>query len=146
MRTSLWRSLYLGAFLMAIGAAPSGAGVSADVNLSVGDRKPPAVLFTREPRMIVVPGTRVYYVQDVDYDMYRYGGYWYINDDGYWYRARTYRGPFRTVTYASVPRTIVRVPVAYHREPIRPRGHAYGLRGNKPAKHRGHQKQGHSGH
>jgi hypothetical protein len=71
-----------------------------------------------------VPDTRVYYVRDYDYDVYRYGSYWYFIDDGRWFRARSYRGPFVYVHETSVPRAIVQVPVRYRRHWGGPPPHA----------------------
>jgi hypothetical protein len=102
-----------------VAAAQAEAGVSADINLHVG-RPAPMVVFEREPDVILVPNTRVYSVSGLDYDLFRYGQYWYINDGGYWYRARNYRGPFAAIQFNVVPRPIIYVPARYHRHPVQP--------------------------
>jgi hypothetical protein len=79
---------------------------------------PPAVEFKKEPEVILIPQSRVYYVPELKYDLFRYGRYWYINNDGYWYRARSHRGPFTNVDYNRIPRSIVRVPAKYHKQPL----------------------------
>lgn len=92
------------------------AGTSVGVQIQIGDRyRGGEVQFRSEPDVVVVPSTRVYYVRDYDYDVYRYGSYWYFIDDGYWYRSRTWRGPFVHIGYMSVPRPIRVVPVNYRR-------------------------------
>lgn len=106
---------------LAIAPAHAQAGVSADVNIRIG-RPAPMVVFEREPDVVLVPSTRVYYVGGLDYDLFRYGQYWYINDGGYWYRARNYRGPFAQIGFNYVPRSIVVVPGRYHRHPMHPHG------------------------
>jgi hypothetical protein len=111
-----------GAVALALSAGNAQAGVSADVNIHLGSRPAPVVVFEREPDVVLVPRTSVYFVAGLDYDLYRYGRYWYINDSGYWYRARNYRGPFAMVRFESVPRTIVRLPARYHRHPLHPHG------------------------
>jgi hypothetical protein len=65
--------------------------------------------------MVVVPGSTVYVVNDArcDYDFFRYGVYWYIWNDGYWYRARSYRGPFAVVEARYVPNRIWNVPARH---------------------------------
>ena len=103
-------------------ASEAQAGVSADINLRIGDRPAPVVVFEREPDVVLVPSTRVYYVAGLDFDLFRFGRYWYINDDGYWYRSRHYRGPFRAVHWDNVPRSIYGVPARYHRHPWHPHG------------------------
>ncbi|MEP7028025.1 MAG: hypothetical protein ABI960_05470 [Candidatus Eisenbacteria bacterium] len=121
MRASL--SGFALALALTVSAAPLAlAGVSADLNLHVGDRRAPVVVFDREPDVILVPNTRVYAVSGLDYDLFRYGQYWYINDSGYWYRARNYRGPFASIRFDYVPRQIVIVPERYHRHPLHPLG------------------------
>jgi hypothetical protein len=108
--------------------APARAGTSVDIQLHVGDRYPGTeIVFHREPDLIVVPSSRVYYVRDYDYDMYRYGSYWYYCDGVNWYRARSYGGPFLFIHYRTVPRAVYTVPVRYRRHwRDWPPGHAYG--------------------
>ena len=60
-----------------------------------------------------VPESRVYVVRNAGYDMFRYGRFWYVTEDGYWYRARSARGPFRVVDARRVPQPIYYVP-AHH--------------------------------
>jgi hypothetical protein len=97
-------------------APPAKAGTSVGVHIQVGDPyRGGSLVFHKEPNVVVVPETRVYYVRDYNYDMYRYGSYWYFIDDGYWYRARSYRGPFLHVSSSSIPRSVRYVPVKYRR-------------------------------
>ena len=98
-----------------IAVAPARAEV--DVHINIG---PPGVLFHSEPDIVVVPRTQVYYAPAGDWDVYRYGSWWYANREGHWYRARSYRGPFAPVIYSHVPRQILVVPPKYHRHSFRP--------------------------
>jgi hypothetical protein len=120
--TNLGGALLLAAGLSVAAAAPGEAGVSADLNIRLGTRPAPVVVFEREPDVVLVPSTRVYYVGGLDYDLFRYGQFWYINDGGYWYRARNYRGPFGQIRFESVPRQVVYVPDRFHRHPMHPLG------------------------
>jgi hypothetical protein len=89
-----------------------------DVGLSlrIGDRyRGDRLYFRSRPRFVVVPGTRVYYVRDSDMDVYRYGRWYYAFDDGRWYRAASYRGPWIYVRARRVPRPIFYVPSDYRR-------------------------------
>ena len=109
-------------FLLAsVVAAPlsASAGTSVGVSINIGNAPPPpVVVFRREPSVVIVPGSTVYVVNDeCDYDVFRYGVYWYVFNDGYWYRARTYRGPFAVVSARYVPAAIVNVPPKYWRHP-----------------------------
>ena len=114
--------LSVAALTFALSARPSSAAVSADVNVHVGPRPAPVVVFEREPDVVLVPRTHVYAVSGLDYDLYRFGAYWYMNDGGYWYRARSYRGPFTSIEYRYVPRSVVVVPAQYRRHPAHPHG------------------------
>ena len=97
---------------MAGGPSPARAEVSADINIRLGNRPAPVVVFDEEPEVVLVPRSRVYYVEHRGYDLYRYGRYWYINDSGYWFRAASYRGPFVGIELRHVPRSITVVPGA----------------------------------
>lgn len=111
------RNLYAFAAAVALAVTLSAATAkAADVGISlrIGDRySGNSLYFQSAPRAYIVPGTRVYYVRDNDLDLYRYGSSWYYIEDGYWYRAASWRGPFYRVSYTSVPRPIMAVPVRY---------------------------------
>jgi len=73
--------------------------------------------FRDKPRMSRVPGTNVTYAQRArDYDLYRHRGTWYLVDDGVWYRATSWRGPFLTIRASSVPRAVLTIPSRYRRD------------------------------
>lgn len=106
--------------LVTLGATQARAAVSADINLHIGDHPAPVVVFDREPDVVLVPRSRVYYVDHEGYDLYRYGRYWYINDGGFWFRASSYKGPFVGISVGRIPRQVVVVPARYRRHPVRP--------------------------
>lgn len=110
MNSRLWiAALSLAAFV----SAPA-AFAQTSVRFSIGNAPPPPrVYFRHSPRWDMVPDSRVYVVNDYDnpgYDMFRYGGYFYMYNDGYWYRASSYRGPFIAVREDYVPAAIWDVP------------------------------------
>ena len=110
-------------------ASTTGAATSVSVNIRIGDPyRGPRLVFAHEPDIVVVPQSRVYYVRNCDYDLYRYGSYWYYQFEGGWYRSRAHRGPFVYINYRSVPRAVYTVPVKYRRHwrDFPGRGHAYG--------------------
>jgi len=96
--------------LSAAGVRPSESGVS--LNVSSGSSN---IHFSTEPEVVVVPGSTVYYYEAPQYDVFRYGRYWYVDRGGMWYRARSYQGPFTVVRVDYVPRAIMVVPASYHR-------------------------------
>jgi len=101
---------------------PEKSETSAEAAQSKGNAPPvpPPVVFRQEPAVILVPNTRVYYVPDLKYDLFRYGRHWYINSGGHWYRSRGYSGPYEYLENERVPSTILRLPGKYHRQPMRP--------------------------
>ena len=138
------------ALALAGAATPAQAGTSVSVNLRIGEPYPGGQLvFAHEPNVEMIPDSRVYYIRDSSYDLFRYGKYWYLNDDGVWFRGRTVRGPFLHVGFTTVPRSVILVPETYHRHwrESPGRGHAYGHYRNqrtnevvvvKDREHRGH--------
>ena len=93
-------------------AVPALARTSVSVNLNIGG---PGVEWNQPPPMVVVPGTRVSWVQGyADADVYEYGSLWYCYRGGRWYRSAGYRGPWVVVGGGSVPRDITGVRGGYH--------------------------------
>jgi hypothetical protein len=74
------------------GAYVPAAYAHVDVNVGIAIPPPPVVTFSAEPQVVLVPQTQVYYVPGIDYDFYRYGGWWYVNRDGYWYSCAAIAG------------------------------------------------------
>lgn len=124
------------------------ARADVDVHINLGVPPPPVVVYEQEPKVVLVPRSRVYYAPSPDYDLFRYGNEWYVNRDGYWYSSRSYRGPFVSVRYEQVPRAIVLAPPKYHRYPVRPRHSNDGHRGGKKhgENHRPRHDGGHPHH
>lgn len=105
------KKLLLGSLLLGTLAAVPSAFAATNVGLSIligNAPPPPRVVYVREPRWDYIPEERVYVVddQDLPYDYFRYGTYVYIYNDGYWYRSRSYRGPFVAIRREYVPRQI----------------------------------------
>ena len=124
MRTSI--SSVAAAGLLVVGLAGA-ARAGVDVSINLGP-PPPVIVFEHEPHLVVIPRTHVYYVPDYEYDLFRHGGSWYLNRDGYWYRADSYRGPFSPIVYERVPHAVIGVPARYHRHRLHPHGGPPGLR------------------
>jgi len=72
---------------------------------------PPAFVFDVEPELVVVPGTYVYRVPDIEADILFYQGYWYRPYEGRWYRSRAYNGPWGHIGRA--PGALLRLPSGY---------------------------------
>ncbi len=105
------RTLLLTLVLTALVATAALAETRIQVNIGLAP-PPPAVVFHAPPPMAYAPGPGVYYVDrpGVPYDCFRYGVFFYIYNDGWWYRSRRYNGPFVAVEERFVPRPIWNVP------------------------------------
>ena len=75
-----------------------------------------------EPDLQLVPNSTVYYVPGSDYDMYRYGNYYYVNNGYTWYRASTVGGPYVKVANPKVPQQIITVPTTYRHYEVKGKG------------------------
>jgi hypothetical protein len=112
--TMMKRLIALSAFaLIATTSSVSLAETSWGVSINLGNAPPPPVVVVREePHVVFVPSSSVYVVSDRrwNYDTFRYGVYWYAYRDNYWYRARSWRGPYAVVAANRIPRAIINVP------------------------------------
>ena len=127
-------------------AAPAFAETRTSVNIQVGlgsAPPPPVVVYREEPPMVVVPGSVVYVVNDsrCGYDYFQCGVYWYIWNEGYWYRANNYRGPFAAVNAKYVPSVIMTVPSKHWKH--HPHGGPPGLMKREWAESKGKHGHGH---
>ena len=103
--------------LAAIGLVTS-ARADVTVRLDLGNAPRAHIVFRSEPHVVYVPEHRVYVVDDPaigDDDCFHYGPYWYAFSGGYWYRARSWRGPFIVVHPRYVPTAVYRVPPGHWR-------------------------------
>jgi hypothetical protein len=112
------RRAVCGALLVLVlgGVAPLEASLRTHLGFAIGigdAPPPPRVVVVERPEVVVVPGTSVYVVENSRYDVFRYRGRYYVYNDGYWYRARSYRGPFAVVDVRSVPRRVLVVPARH---------------------------------
>ena len=97
----------------AVLATPAGAETRVSINIGLAP-PPPVIVYHRPPPMVYVPEGRVYVADypDAGYDCFRFGANFYIYNDGWWYRAPRYRGPYRAIEPRYVPAGIWRVPEA----------------------------------
>ena len=88
-----------------------------DVRINIGNAPPPPqFVFHSRPHERYYAREGIYMVDDDaigDYDVFRYGGYYWVFSDGYWYRARYWRGPFFVVRPSYVPARFYRVPSSH---------------------------------
>jgi hypothetical protein len=118
------KKVFLGTMLltlMLIFPLPTTARVDIDINISL----PPPVRFVEPPELIVLPGSYVYAVPDVEVDIFFHDGWWWRSWDSRWYRSREYSSGW--VYYQNVPSFYREIPSDwrhYYRE-RRWRGHEW---------------------
>ena len=94
--------------VMAGSANQSEAGVNVNIGVNL-----PAIRFAAPPDVVVIPGTYVYMVPDIDVDILFFQGYWWRPYEGHWYRSRDYKGSWRYVEPRRVPRGLIELPQDY---------------------------------
>jgi hypothetical protein len=113
MKKNIWAILGLivsvGVLCAPGGAQKAMAGVSVGVNIGL-----PPFVFSAPPPVVVIPGTYVYVIPDVDVAILFYHGYWYRPYQGHWYRASSYNGPWVYLELSRVPRALVELPPSYY--------------------------------
>lgn len=122
MKRILMMIAALASLAFAVSPSPAQARTSVGISVNIGDPyRGASFRFRSAPDLVLIPSTRVYYVDNYDdyygCDVYRYGSWWYLVDDGYWYRSRSYSGPFYAVDYDYVPQvffSFYNVPTRYH--------------------------------
>lgn len=96
-------------------SVPARADIS--VRIDIGNAPPaPHFGFSARPHERYLPGQRIYVVDDRrlgDNDCFRYGGYYWVFREGYWYRASSWRGRFVVIQPRYVPSVFYRVPPAH---------------------------------
>lgn len=93
------RKLLLLALGLVLLSAPGPTPAQVHVQLRMGF---PAVL---PPLVVVQPGVRV--VQDFDEEVFFIRGYYWVQREGNWYRARDHRGTWRYVRPGRLPNALV---------------------------------------
>ncbi|HEX9024557.1 MAG TPA: hypothetical protein VF799_12035 [Geobacteraceae bacterium] len=132
-------ALLLGALLSLGAVNEASAGVNLGINVNIG---PPPIVVPAPPDVVMVPGSQVYFVPGVQFDVFFYNGFWWSPRGDRWYRARAYNGPWGVVDRRYVPRPVFGVPHDYRHMYARERHIPYGeWRGRHEG--RGHEGGGH---
>jgi hypothetical protein len=121
-----WKMLAVGVATMSAAAwlapSPAQAGdVRVGVHIGVPVPPPPPVVAVAPPRVVVVPGSPVFYAPSGHYNLFVYGGRHYTLHNGAWFYRTSAHRPWTFVGRERVPRPVLAVPVKYYRVPP---GHA----------------------
>ncbi len=101
------------AMLLGVGGIRDSA-LGARIELNIGL---PSVVLHADPPVVVIPGTYVYMVPDIEASILFYDGYWYRPYEGRWFRAESYNGPWVYVEPSWVPRALIELPPDYRHLP-----------------------------
>jgi hypothetical protein len=104
------------ALFIYLGLAQPGIA-DAEVGININIAPPPFFAFPAPPEVLVIPGAYVYFVPDIDVDVFFYGGYWYRPYKEYWYRSRSYNGPWAHIDRKRMPPVILNVPPDFRHRP-----------------------------
>jgi hypothetical protein len=116
MRTKKSGFFFFGSVFLILLGLPFGS--AAAVNVNVGIFVPPPVFrLHAPPPVVVIPGTYIYTVPDIDVEILFHHGYWYRPHEGHWYRSSSYNGPWAHLAPTKVPRALIELPPDYHRLP-----------------------------
>ncbi|GLI38155.1 YXWGXW repeat-containing protein [Geobacter hydrogenophilus] len=77
---------------------------------------PQPVVIAEPPQFVLSPSLGFYVAMDTPYDLFYAGNRYYLSRNGVWYGGASYRGPWATVAYRSLPRELRRYPVATIRQ------------------------------
>ncbi len=94
------KKILFGAALLAVVVfVPFPSTAAVDIRVSIP--LPPMIVFPAPPSVIVIPETYVYFVPDVEEEIFFYEGWWWRPWQGRWYRSRHYGSGW--VYYKRVP-------------------------------------------
>ena len=113
MKRAVVLACAVSAVLLSSRIASSAAYYGFSVGIANAPR-PPVIRMAREPHALLAGDAMVYVADDAalrfDGDLFHYGQYWFAYTRGYWYRARSHRGPYAVIEVRKVPRAIIGVP------------------------------------
>ncbi len=110
--TILGMATIMGMIFMPGGMNEAAAKMGISINIGL-----PSLVLPAPPPVVVVPGTYVYAVPDIDATLLFCGGYWYRPYEGRWYIASSYNGPWAFIELSRVPRVLIEHPISYWRVP-----------------------------
>ncbi len=143
IRRTFHASFLAAAALSCLVLSPAAAD-NLSIGINIGSSPPPVIVAT-PPRVVVVPGTPVYYAPGVDFNLFVYGGRYYSFHNGTWFAAAGHSGPWVVIANDKVPKPVLTVPMTYYKVPpgqakkmgmpAGPEGHGKGPKGKKGKDH-----------
>lgn len=101
----------------------SSAALALEIDMGIGIGSPP-VQYARPPELVPIPGRYVYFVPDVDFNLFFYHGLWYRPYKGRWFRSENYTGSWENIrkvppALSDLPRNYRTLRPGYSRVPYR---------------------------
>ena len=109
--------------LLIFSAAGSAVAINiGDIEIELGIGAPPQVEFARPPELVPIPGRYVYFVPDINFDLFFYQRHWFRPYKKHWFRSDNYAGPWEHVREApapliDIPQDYRTIPPGYYRIP-----------------------------
>jgi hypothetical protein len=114
MRTKKLTVFCFGILLLLLMGLPVKSTAAVNINVGISIPPPPGFRFHAPPPMVVIPGTYIYAVPDIDIEVLFYRGYWYRPHNERWYRSKSYNGPWIYLEWRRVPRALLDLPPDYY--------------------------------
>ena len=105
---------FFGIILLVLMGLPVESIAAVNINVGISIPPPPVFRFHTPPPMVVIPGTYVYAVPDIDVEIFFYQGYWYRPHEEHWFRSKAYNGPWAYLDSHRIPGVIYDLPPDYH--------------------------------
>jgi hypothetical protein len=129
MRKTFFMSLCFLTILAITGFFHPGEALSSNVDVNIGigiGVPPPNIIIASPPSVFLIPDSYIYFAPGVGAQLFFYSGYWYLLQDGYWFRSSYYRGPWNYLYPSRLPVVFLHLPPDYYRIPPRQRLIPYG--------------------
>lgn len=112
MRKNILTAMGTGVLFAAlfVPASMNEAFAEIDVYINIG---PPPISVAEPPALVMIPDTIIFFVPQVEYDVFYYEDYWWSPRGNQWYRATAYNGPWVIIENHSVPAPVYQVPRDY---------------------------------
>lgn len=112
MRKSIHGAMAAGVLFVAFIVPGSMNEVSAQINVNI-NIGPPPITVVEPPAVVMIPNSMIYFVPQVEYDVFFYDNYWWSPRGSQWYRASAYNGLWVIIENHSIPAPVYGVPKDY---------------------------------
>ena len=101
-------TMLIGTLVLLSGTKEASSQVQFNINIG-----PPPVVSAEPPEVVFIPGTAIYFVPNLQFDVFFCDGWWWSPRGVRWYRSASYEGPWKVVNKRYVPAAVSRVPKNY---------------------------------